>query len=141
MTKALELLTIMPVPAPTSPIRKQFNPKGSHIPKRMALRPIMRQAIMRILCLGNRSDNVPPAKTAAVKPNHTADPRRPVWAISIPKESRMEGRAVPRIVWKKPTMAKDRKAEMVSIIFYLKRWALINLAMSEKSSVGSIAGK
>jgi len=77
----------------------------------------MRQASIRILCLGKKSDKVPPAKTAAVNPSHTVDPRRPAWAISIAKESRIAGRAVPKIVWKKPTMARDKKAEIVSSIF------------------------
>ena len=40
-------------------------------------------------------------KMAAVNPSHTADPRMPALAMSISKESRIAGWAVPKIVWKK----------------------------------------
>jgi hypothetical protein len=79
-------------------MKKQFNPKECHIPKTTALRPIIKQASMRTLCLEKKSDKAPPAKMAAVKPSHAEDPRRPASAIVIPRLFRMAGRAVPRIV-------------------------------------------
>ena len=88
-------------------------PRTGHLPSRRAGGPIIRHPSKMIRCRSKRSDSTPPMRMDTVNPSQAEAPKAPAWTISMASVARIAGSAVPRMVWKIPTIVWETKAAAV----------------------------